>query len=178
MDINEVISEEDIKEENLEISNINYNNVEKHDFEVKNSIMNEAIVNYIINYSISIAINSCTLKEAYKKIDLHCYNYLKKLINAYLLIGLIQHEETPNSDQINDNSIFYNTQKSSKSNTWTYIPEPEPAAIDRYSNRNLFKQANYKHIYRISNDENDEFKEENININININNNQLLNKKI
>ena len=175
MDDNDVIPEEDISEKNLENSNINYSNPENNDFEIKNSIINEAIVNYIINYSISIAINSCTLKEAYKKENLHCFNYLKKLINTYLSIGLIQYENTPNSNDISDNNSFFNIENSSKSNTWTYISEPEPAAIDRCSNRNLLKQTDHKHIYQITNDENNEFKEESININAN--NNKLFKKK-
>mgnify|MGYP006873047498 CR=1 FL=1 len=147
------------------------NNVEKNEQEIKNSIINEVIANYIINKSISIAINTSTLKEIYEKINLHCYNYLKKLINSYLLIEFIPHEDTPNSSQSSDNNIFYNMSKPSKSNTWTYISEPESAIIDRCSNRNLLKQTNHRHLYQINNDENDEFKEENININ----NSQLLN---
>jgi len=175
MDNNDVIPEEDISQNNLENSNINNYNVEKNDFELRNSIINEAIVNYIINYSISIAINSCTLKETYKKIDHHCYNFLKKLINTYLSIELIQYEDTPNSNEISGNNILYNTEKSSKSDTWTYISEPEPSTIDRCSNRTLLKEIDHKHIYQINNDENDEFKEESININAN--NNKLSNKK-
>jgi len=173
MDNNDVIPEEDNSEKNLEDTKINYNNVEKNNLEVKSSIMNEAIVNYIINYSISVAINSCALKERYKKIDIHCYNYLKKFINTYLSIGLIPHEDTPDSNQISENNIFYNEEKSSKSNTWIYISEPEPAEIDRCSNRNLLKQANHKNKYQINNEENDEFKEESININ----NSKLFSKK-
>ena len=49
MDDNDVIPEEDISQKSLENSNINYSNPENNDFEIKNSIINEAIVNYIIN---------------------------------------------------------------------------------------------------------------------------------
>ena len=115
-------------------------------------ILNETMVNIMIKNIISYAVRQSNAKRIYKQINEHCFNYLQRLINQYLLTEFIPHENL--SDRNNEeNKIYFNLFKNSKCDSGIFIKEPETTTIDRFSDKvNIIK-------------ENDDINNENIIIN-------------
>lgn len=103
--------------------------------EIKNPlIMTEAFVDQIINNILIYSIRISNNKRINKDIDIHCFNYLIKLLQPALLTEFLPHENVSNGNQIKDN-IFYNLKKSQIVDTWIAIQEPETPKTDRFANR-------------------------------------------
>ena len=117
-------------------------------------ILNEAVIYSILKKIISSAIRIANIKRIYKKLDIHCFNYLIKQIEPCLLIKNLPHETiTDINSKSNDlYELFYNIPKISKKEIFIKINEPKSSTIDRSATRNiLFKyiKCNNKSISKL-----------------------------
>ena len=150
------------------------NKNEKH---IKNTlILNETMVKLMINNIISYAVRISNKNRIYKQIDVHCFNYLKKLFHPYLLTEFIPHENLSDSNNTKKD-IYFNTSIKQKPNAWTFIPEPEASQIDRFSNRITYIKDN-KNNNKDNNNNNNNKNEEKNKYKGNINDKEINNDEI
>ena len=90
----------------------------------------------ILEKIISISLNDFYVKQIYKKINEHCFDFIKTQINSYI--------KAANIIRFQFNGINNNKEEFIDKNTWIEIKEPESVKCDRYdsSNMNFIKHNN------------------------------------
>ena len=120
------------------VSNNNLNNIEENSENTRIQNEEEITLYYnnpaetitytIIDKIISFTITKIHLKEIYKNIGNHCFNYIKELIFPYLKSNFITHEIRHYEKE----KLFFDMPKVKKHNTWIEIEEPKNPISDRY----------------------------------------------
>ena len=104
-------------------------------------IQNEIVVELMLNNIISSVIRIIDCKKIYENEDIHCFKYLSKLCQPYLLTEFLPHESVRIYSN-NENKLFYNLPKNSKKDCWTVVKEPEACIIDRCSDKTNILKVN------------------------------------
>ena len=156
IEINQENNKLEVKEKNEEIilnNNDNNNNNNKKDENPKNKFgqikiethdTSENIVTMILDKIISDILVEKRIKDIYKKLPSHCFDYIQNLINPYLKNNFLLYENGLENLSF-QKRLLYDRNPINKINEWGMILEPTPPGLDRFADgKNKLIKFSYK----------------------------------
>jgi len=114
------------RNENLKINKIEKTKIETHD-------ISENVVTMILDKIISDILVEKRIKDIYKNLPSHCFDYMKKLIDPYLRHNFLLYENGLENLSF-QKRLLYDRSPINKANEWGMIKEPTRPGLDRFAN--------------------------------------------
>jgi len=142
IEINQDNNKLEIKEGNQEIIINNTDNINKNENLKNNKIeqikiethdISENVVTMILDKIISDILVEKKIKDIYKNLPSHCFDYMKKLIDPYLRHNFLLYENGLENLSF-QKRLLYDRNPINKKNEWGMIKEPTRPGLDRFAN--------------------------------------------
>ena len=180
IETNEDNNKIEVKEANEEIminnndninKNENYKNYKSEYIKIETHDTSENVVTMILDKIISDIIVEKKIKDIYKNLPYHCFDYMKKLINPYLKDNFLLYENGLENLTF-QKRLLYDRNPINKINEWGMIKEPTPLGPDRFTDG---KNKLIKFSFKDEIDYNDRKDDKNNEIENDVNNSELNN---
>ena len=154
IEVNQENNKLEVKKENKETiinNNNNYNNNKNENnnnkidqIKIETHDTSENVVTMILDKIISDILVEKKIKDIYKKLPNHCFDFIQNLINPYLKNNFLLYENGLENLSF-QKRLLYDRDPINKINEWGMIQEPTPPGLDRFTNgKNKLIKFSYK----------------------------------